>query len=111
MLKFLQLAFRNVFRNRRRTVMTLLMVGGADVGGDVLPVADAGIEYMDFVAVEVLGVEDLDVAETVADRALAESAEHEGKESADEEESGNASADHEQRHDGAAAIAEDVTKC
>ena len=26
--KFLLLAFRNVFRNRRRTVMTLVMVGG-----------------------------------------------------------------------------------
>jgi putative ABC transport system permease protein len=32
MLKFLQLAFRNVFRNRRRTVMTLLMVGGGVAG-------------------------------------------------------------------------------
>lgn len=32
MLKFLSLAFRNVFRNRRRTVMTLLMVGGGVAG-------------------------------------------------------------------------------
>ena len=32
MLKLLQLAFRNVFRNRRRTVMTLLMVGGGVAG-------------------------------------------------------------------------------
>ena len=32
MLKFLQLAFRNVFRNRRRTIMTLLMVGGGVAG-------------------------------------------------------------------------------
>jgi putative ABC transport system permease protein len=30
--KFLLLAFRNVFRNRRRTAMTLLMVGGGVVG-------------------------------------------------------------------------------
>lgn len=30
--KFLQLAFRNVFRNRRRTLMTLLMVGGGVAG-------------------------------------------------------------------------------
>ncbi len=30
--KFLLLAFRNVFRNRRRTVMTLLMVGGGVAG-------------------------------------------------------------------------------
>jgi len=30
--KFLLLAFRNVFRNRRRTLMTLLMVGGGVVG-------------------------------------------------------------------------------
>jgi len=30
--KFLLLAFRNVFRNRRRTVMTLLMVGGGVTG-------------------------------------------------------------------------------
>jgi putative ABC transport system permease protein len=32
MLKFLQLAFRNVFRNRRRTIMTLVMVGGGVAG-------------------------------------------------------------------------------
>ena len=30
--KFLLLAFRNVFRNRRRTAMTLLMVGGGVTG-------------------------------------------------------------------------------
>ena len=30
--KFLLLAFRNVFRNRRRTLMTLLMVGGGVAG-------------------------------------------------------------------------------
>lgn len=32
MFKFLLLAFRNVFRNRRRTIMTLLMVGGGVAG-------------------------------------------------------------------------------
>jgi putative ABC transport system permease protein len=32
MWKFLLLAFRNVFRNRRRTIMTLLMVGGGVAG-------------------------------------------------------------------------------
>jgi putative ABC transport system permease protein len=32
MLKFLLLAFRNVFRNRRRTAMTLLMAGGGVAG-------------------------------------------------------------------------------
>jgi putative ABC transport system permease protein len=32
MLKFLLLAFRNIFRNRRRTLMTLLMVGGGVAG-------------------------------------------------------------------------------
>ncbi len=32
MRKFLPLAFRNVFRNRRRTVMTLLVVGGGVAG-------------------------------------------------------------------------------
>ena len=30
--KFLLLAFRNVFRNRRRTIMTLMMVGGGVAG-------------------------------------------------------------------------------
>src|SRR5579872_7160447 len=30
--KFLLLSFRNVFRNRRRTIMTLLMVGGGVAG-------------------------------------------------------------------------------
>src|ERR1035441_8465817 len=32
MAKFLLLAFRNVFRNRRRTIMTLVMVGGGVTG-------------------------------------------------------------------------------
>lgn len=32
MAKFLLLAFRNIFRNRRRTVMTLIMVGGGVAG-------------------------------------------------------------------------------
>jgi len=32
MAKFLLLAFRNVFRNRRRTIMTLIMVGGGVTG-------------------------------------------------------------------------------
>jgi len=32
--KFLLLAFRNVFRNRRRTLMTLLMVGGGVAAGE-----------------------------------------------------------------------------
>ena len=32
MAKFLLLAFRNIFRNRRRTLMTLLMVGGGVAG-------------------------------------------------------------------------------
>src|ERR1700675_3240270 len=32
MWKFLLLAFRNIFRNRRRTVMTLVMVGGGVAG-------------------------------------------------------------------------------
>src|ERR1035437_5605995 len=30
--KFLLLAFRNVFRNRRRTIMTFIMVGGGVAG-------------------------------------------------------------------------------
>ena len=30
--KFLLLAFRNVFRNRRRTMMTLIMAGGGVAG-------------------------------------------------------------------------------
>src|SRR5215469_2673385 len=32
MFKFLLLSFRNVFRNRRRTAMTLVMVGGGVAG-------------------------------------------------------------------------------
>jgi hypothetical protein len=65
---------------------------------------------MNFVAAEVLGVEDLDVAESVADGALAQSAEHEGEESSDQEESGDSAANHQKGHDGSAAIAEDITK-
>jgi putative ABC transport system permease protein len=41
--KFLLLAFRNVFRNRRRTVMTLLMVGGGVTG---LLLAGGFFEFM-----------------------------------------------------------------
>jgi putative ABC transport system permease protein len=43
MAKFLLLAFRNVFRNRRRTVMTLLMVGGGVTG---LLLAGGFFEFM-----------------------------------------------------------------
>jgi hypothetical protein len=87
------------------------VTGGADIRGDALPVADSSVEDMNFVATEVLGIEDLDMTEAVADGALTKAVKHEGEEPAHEEQTGNASADHEKRHEGAAAIAEDVTKC
>jgi hypothetical protein len=63
-----------------------------------------------FFAIEVLGGEYLDVAEAVVDGAFAQSPEHAGKEAADEQQAGHASANHDEGHDGAAAIAEDVSK-
>jgi hypothetical protein len=62
--------------------------------GDLLPVADAGIEYVNIVAAEVLGGEDLNVPKAGADRALAKTAEHECKESTDEEKAGDTASDH-----------------
>jgi hypothetical protein len=86
------------------------MAASLDGCGDLSPVVDAGVEDMLFFAVEVLGGEDLNVAETVIDRAFAQAPKHSGEEAADEKEAGNASSNHDQGHDGAAAIAEDVTK-
>jgi hypothetical protein len=63
-----------------------------------------------FFAIEVLGGEDLDVAEAVIDCAFAQAPEHAGKETADEQQACDASSNHDQGHDGAAAIAKDVTK-
>jgi hypothetical protein len=63
-----------------------------------------------FFAVEVLGGEDLQMAEAVVDGAFAQAPEHAGKEAADQQQAGDASADHDERHDRAAAIAEDVSK-
>ena len=58
-----------------------------------------------------IGGEDLQVAEAVADGVFAETAGHEGEVSAGQQQAGDASADHQQGHQRAAAIAEDVTKC
>jgi hypothetical protein len=63
-----------------------------------------------FFAVEVLGGENLQMAEAVIDGAFAKSPEHAGKEAAHKQQAGNASTHHHQGHDGAAAIAEDVSK-
>jgi hypothetical protein len=63
-----------------------------------------------FVALEVLGSENLNVAEAVPDRAFTQAVKHESEESADEQQTGHAAAHHHQRHHGAAAIAKNVTK-
>ena len=86
---------------------------GADLDGcgDLAPVFDAGVEHADFVALEVVGGEDLQVTEAGADGVFAESAGHEGEVSAGQEKAGHAAANHQQGHQGSAAIAEDVTKC
>ena len=74
------------------------------------PVVDAGVENAVFVAVEVLGSEDLHVTEAAVDSVFAEAVRHEGKVAAGQQQSRDASAHHEQRHQRAAAVAEDVAK-
>ena len=82
----------------------------ADICGDLTPVFDAGIEDADFVALEVIGGEYLQVAETVVDRVFAQAVRHEGEVSAGKQQAGHASANHDQGHDGAAPVAKDVSK-
>ena len=86
------------------------VAAGGDGCGHLAPVVDAGIEDVHLVAVEVLGGEDLQVAEAVVDGAFAKAPKHAGKEAADQEQPGHASADHDQGHERAAAIAKDVSK-
>jgi hypothetical protein len=50
------------------------------------------------------------VSETVVDGAFAQAPEHAGEEAADKKQAGYASTHHDQSHDSAAAIAEDVSK-
>ena len=78
--------------------------------GHLAPVFDSGVEDLDFVALEVIGGEDLQVTEAGADGVFAKAANHEGKVSAGEKQASHAAADHQQGHQRSAAIAEDVTK-
>ena len=78
--------------------------------GHLTPVVNAGVENAVFVAVKVIGGEDLHVAEAAVDGVFAEAVCHEGKVAAGQQQSSHASAHHEQRHQGAAAVAEDVAK-
>ena len=87
------------------------MAAGLDGCGHLTPVIDAGVEGANLVAVEVIGGEDLDVTEAAIDGMFAEAPKHAGKEAADEQQPGDASADHEQGHQSAAAVAEDIAKC
>ena len=83
---------------------------GFHCGRHSLPVIDAGIEYMHFVTPEVLGGEDLDVAEAVADSVFAQTVDHVGEVSTRQKKTGDASAHHEEGHDRAAAVAKDVAE-
>ena len=57
MAKFLLLAFRNVFRNRRRTLMTLLMVGGGVAG---LLLVGGFFRSLQFTSLNTIAYADLD---------------------------------------------------
>jgi hypothetical protein len=87
------------------------MAAGLDVCGHLTPVIDAGVQSANFVAIEVIGGEDLHVAEAAIDRMFAKAPEHEGEEAANEQQTGDASANHEEGHHGAAAVAEEVSEC
>jgi hypothetical protein len=76
----------------------------------LLPVRDACVEHMHFVAAKMLGREDLDVPEPGANGALTQAPEHEGEEPAHEQKAGYSTAHHQQRHQCAPAITEYVTK-
>ena len=86
------------------------MRDGFHCGRHLPPVVDAGIEYVDLVAPEVLGREDLDVTEAVADGAFAQAVDHVREVSACQKKTGDATAHHEQGHNRAAAVAKDVAE-
>jgi hypothetical protein len=86
------------------------MAASFDICGHLTPVIDAGVESANFVAIEVIGGKDLDVAEAAIDGVFAKAPKHAGKEAADKQQSGDASTNHEESHHCAAAVAEDVAK-
>lgn len=86
------------------------MAAVGDIGRNFAPVVDASIEDMNFIAAKVVGCEDLNVAEAVADGVFAETAGHECEVASGEQQAGHSAGNHEQRHHGATAIAKDVAK-
>src|SRR3974377_1304145 len=77
---------------------------------DLAPVADACVEDVYFVPLEVLGIEDLDMPEAGADRAFSQPAKHEGEESAYQQKPANPPSHHQQGHHLAPPVAKYVTK-
>ena len=86
------------------------MATGLDVCGHLSPVVDPGVQNADLIPIEVFRGEDLDVAQAAIDSVLAKTPEHEGKETANKQQSSDTSADHDQGHEGAAPVAEDISK-
>jgi hypothetical protein len=74
------------------------------------PVVDAGVEDADLIAREVIGGEDLQMTEAAVDGVFAKTVRHKGEVAAGQEQSGHASAHHQQRHQSAAAVTKDVAK-
>jgi hypothetical protein len=86
------------------------MRAGLDGCGHLPPVVNTGVKHADFVAANVFGGEDLEVAKALANSVLPEAVDHEGKKAAGEQQAGYATADHKQGHQCAAAIAKRITK-
>jgi hypothetical protein len=83
---------------------------GTDGFSYLAPVLNSGVEDFDFVALEVVGGEDLQMTEAGADGVFAKSASHEGEVSTGEEQARYAATHHQQGHQRPAAVAEDITK-